>query len=140
MALGTHTALTYTIPPTPRSAVLSRRQKAVRPFWSLNQLDALYLVAASVAGFAANVFGAGFGGVGFGEAHEVALVAGLLLWQATSRRCWHLSAAAVHALLGAANLAHWDTLAAGNEAIAIATTAAHAGFVALQLREAARTR
>ena len=142
MALGTHTALSYSIPPTHRSAVLPRVRPAAKPAptWTLLRIDALYLVVASVGAFAANALGADFGGVGFGEAHELGLVAGILLWMASSRRCWHLSAAAVHALLATANIAHWETLATGNETVAIATTAVHAALVALQLHAAVRAR
>jgi hypothetical protein len=75
-------------------------------------------------------------GIGFGEAHELALIAGLLLWQPAPRRCWHLAAAAVHALMAAANLAHWDTLAAAGPETAAFTTAIHALFAALQLAAA----
>jgi hypothetical protein len=144
MALTPYPMTTYTLPPMPAASLL-REVRAARPARPakptiLMRADAAYLVAASIAGFAASALGAGFAGVGFGEAHELALVAGILMWMASPRRCWHLSAAAVHALLGAANLAHWDALAAGNEAIAVATTAIHATLVVLQVAAAARTR
>ena len=139
MAFASHTAHSYSLPPTRRGAVLSRMRHAA-PTSSLLRMDALYLVLVSLAGFAVEVFGARLPGVGFGEAHELALVAGLLLWQATARRCWHLSAAAVHGLLAAANLAHWETLAAGHETTAILATGAHAALTALQLAAAARAR
>jgi len=141
MSLAPHTALTYTIPPTRRSVVMTGAQRPVAASpWPLLRLDAAYLIAASLAGFAMKVFGARLSGIGFGEAHELALVAGLLLWHATPRRCWHLAAAAVHGLLAAANVAHWQTLAAGNETTAILATGAHVALVALQLIAAARTR
>jgi len=141
MAATTHTALTYSIPPTRRSVVMSgaSRPVAASPFPIL-RLDAAYLIAASLAGFAMKVFGARLSGIGFGEAHELALVAGLLLWHATPRRCWHLSAAGVHGLLAAANVAHWQTLAAGNETIATMATGVHVALVVLQLAAAARAR
>jgi hypothetical protein len=73
-------------------------------------------------------------GVGFVEAHGLALIFGVMLWRAAPTREWHLAAAAVHALLGAANLIFWqffvamDLLAAG-----YLTTALHWLFVGLQL-------
>ncbi len=141
MSLAPHTALSYTIPPTRRSVVTARssRPVAASPL-PLLRLDAAYLIAASLAGFAMKVFGARLSGIGFGEAHELALVAGLLLWHAAPRRCWHLSAAAVHGLLAAANVAHWQTLAAGNETTATLATGAHVVLAVLQLAAAARAR
>ena len=141
MSLATETALSYTIPPTRRSVVMARAPQpvAASPL-PLLRLDAAYLIAASLAGFAMKVFGARLSGIGFGEAHELALVAGLLLWHATPRRCWHLSAAAVHGLLAAANIAHWQTLGAGNQTIATMATGAHVALVVLQLAAAARKR
>jgi hypothetical protein len=145
MALTPYPMLTATLPPTPAEAVLRgvrSARPAARPARSsaLMHADAAYLVAASIAGFALKAFGtARLAGVGFGEAHELALVAGLLLWHASSRRCWHLAAAAVHALLAAANVAHWGALvAAVSPAVAVIVTAMHAGFVAAQLRAASR--
>ena len=146
MALTPYPMMTATLPPMPAEAVLRGvqgvRQKRPSRSSALMRADAAYLVAASIAGFALKAFGtARLAGVGFGEAHELALVAGLLLWHATARRCWHLSAAAVHALLAAANVAHWDALVgSASPAAAAVVTAVHVAFVALQLREAARTR
>ena len=145
MALTPYPMMAATLPPMPAEAVLRGVQAArpARPLRSsaLMKADATYLVAASIAGFALKVFGtARLAGIGFGEAHELALVAGLLLWHATPRRCWHLSAAAVHALLAAANVAHWDTLAATHATTAVVATGAHAGFVVLQLAAAVRSR
>ena len=141
MSAATHTALSYSIPPTRRSVVLRGAPRpAARTPWPLLRLDAAYLIAASLAGFAMKIAGARLSGIGFGEAHELALVAGLLLWHATPRRCWHLAAAAVHALLAAANVAHWETLAAGNETTAIIATGVHVALVALQLVAATRAR
>ena len=140
MSLAPHTALSYTIPPTRRSVVMRTPRPVAASPLPLLRLDAAYLIAASLAGFAMKVFGARLSGIGFGEAHELALVAGLLLWHATPRRCWHLSAAAVHGLLAAANVAHWQVLAAGNETIATMATGVHVALVVLQLAAAARTR
>ena len=135
----THTALSYSIPPTRRSVVMASAPVAASRF-PLLRLDAAYLIAASLAGFVMKVVGARLSGIGFGEAHELALIAGLLLWHATPRRPWHLCAAAVHGLLAAANIAHWETLAAGNETTAVLATGAHVALAVLQLAAATRAR
>lgn len=72
--------------------------------------------------------------IGFVEAHGLALIMGVLLWRAAASRSWHMTAAAVHVLLGTANLVFWpifthaDMLAAG-----YITTSLHWLFVGLQL-------
>jgi hypothetical protein len=73
-------------------------------------------------------------GVGFIEAHGLALIFGVLLWRAAPVREWRLAAAAVHALLGAANLVFWQFfIAADMLAAGYITTSLHWLFVALQL-------
>jgi hypothetical protein len=82
-------------------------------------------------------------GIGFIEAHGLALILAILMWRATSAgswrvtagsRAWHVTAAAIHVLLGSANLVAWeffvstDSLAAG-----YITTSLHWLLVALQL-------
>jgi hypothetical protein len=67
--------------------------------------DATCLVGASMIAFVLDAIGVPVAGVGFVEAHELALIAGLLLWSASARPCWLLAAAAVHALFALANLA-----------------------------------
>lgn len=100
--------------------------------------DALYLVGASAGAFLAGLLGAPVAGIGFGGAHELAVIAGLLAWPAAPRRIWHLAMAAVHALFGAANLAYWPAVAsAGIEAAGVFTMAMHLLFVMLQLSAAA---
>jgi hypothetical protein len=132
----------FTVLPFPETAPersLLDRLRSTAPAQALLRADALYLVTASLAGFVANALGTRVAGIGFGEAHELALIAGLLLWHPSPRRCWHLAAAAVHALLAAANLAHWETLAAGGaETVAAVTTAIHVVFVVLQIVAGAR--
>ena len=124
---------------TPERASAGRLRPATAAR-TLLRIDALYLVAASVTGFVLNAVGGRVAGIGFGEAHELALIAGLLLWQPAPRRCWHLAAAGVHALLAIANLAHWQTLAAGGmEATGAVATGVHVLFVALQAVAARRT-
>lgn len=67
------------------------------------------------------------------DAHELALITGLLLWSASPRPCWHLAAAAVQALFAAANLAHWQTFVSADiVAAGCLTTFMHVVFVALQ--------
>ena len=66
------------------------------------------------------------------------LILGVLLWRAEPLRSWHLTAAAVHVLLGTANLVFWqifiaaDMLAGGYHhhlvALAVCRTAARRGL------------
>jgi hypothetical protein len=105
----------------------------------LLRVDASYLVGTSAAAFMAGALGMPMAGVGFAEAHELALFAGLLLWAAAPRTCWHLSAAAVHALFAAANMAHWQSFVSAEiVAVGCVTTSMHLVFAALQCL-AART-
>jgi hypothetical protein len=73
-------------------------------------------------------------GIGFIEAHGLALILSVLLWRAAPERSWHLTALAVEVLLGTANLVFWqifvaaDVLAAG-----YITTSLHWIFAVLQL-------
>jgi len=105
----------------------------------LLRANALYLVTASTIAFLMEAVGVRVVGIGFVDAHELALIAGLLLWSASPRPCWHAAAAAVHVLFAAANLAHWQTFASADlVAMGYLTTFVHALFAALQVR-AART-
>lgn len=99
----------------------------------LLRTNALYLVTASAIAFVMNGLGMPIAGVGFVDAHELALIAGLLLWSATPRPCWHLAAAGVQALFAASNLAHWQTFVSAEIVPAgYLTTFMHVVFVALQ--------
>ena len=118
----------------------------------LLRANAIFLLAASTGGFLSDVRGIFFGlgpvgrvvaqapdaGIGFIEAHGLAFILGILLWRAESLRSWHLTAAAIHVLLGTANLVFWsmfvavDMLPAG-----YLTTSLHWLFVSLQLTAAA---
>ena len=101
--------------------------------------DAGCLVAASAAAFILDAVGVPIAGVGFVDAHELALFAGLLLWTASPRPCWNLAAAAVHVLFAAANLAHWQAFVSADIVTAgYVTTAAHVLF-AIRGYAAART-
>jgi hypothetical protein len=103
----------------------------------LLRVDSLYLVGTSAVAFLAGTLGMRVAGVGFADAHELALFAGLLLWVAAPRACWHLSAAGVHALFAAANMAHWQSFVSAEIVpVGYVTTAMHLLFVALQVFKA----
>jgi len=109
--------------------------------------DAVFLGFASTTALLADVIGVTFGlgpqgpflsatppaAVGFIEAHGLALILGVLFWRAAPARSWHLTAAAVHLLLGAVNLAFWRFfIAADMLAVGYVTTLLHILFVLLQ--------
>jgi hypothetical protein len=98
----------------------------------LLRADSFCLVAASTIGFLLDSLGVPVAGIGFADAHELALIAGALLWRAAPRPCWLLSAAAVHAFFAIANLAHWQTFTSADiVAAGWLTTGAHLLFAAL---------
>jgi hypothetical protein len=72
-------------------------------------------------------------GIAFVEAHGLALILAVLLWRAPAERQWHVTAAAIHLLLGGSNLVFWhlfvatDTLPMG-----YVTTVVHALLFVLQ--------
>ena len=126
---------------------------------SLRQLvlraNALYLGIAATGGLITDVRGiflehgpvgrvvaaAPHAGIGFVEAHGLALIIGVLLWRAVPSRAWHLTAAAVHLLLGTANLMFWQIFSAADTlATGYITTLLHWLFVVLQLYAAATLR
>ena len=91
--------------------------------------DAGSLVAASAVAFVMDAVGVPVAGIGFVDAHELALFAGLLLWTASPRPCWNLAAAGVHVLFAAANLAHWQAFVSADIVTAgYVTTVAHVLF------------
>jgi hypothetical protein len=115
---------------------------------NLLRANAVFLLVASNAGLVIDIAGSFFGkgpeaailqsapgaGIGFIEAHGLALIIGVLLWRAAPVRSWHLTAAAVHLLLGIANLAFWPFFGAADVlAVGYITTALHGTFVVLQL-------
>ncbi len=72
--------------------------------------------------------------IGFVEAHGLALIIGVLLWRAPPQRVWHLTATAVHVLLGTANLAFWQLFVASDMLmVGYVTTVLHGLFAILQL-------
>jgi hypothetical protein len=73
-------------------------------------------------------------GIGFVEAHGLAVILAVLLWRARPDRAAHLTAVAVVALLGTANLAFWQAFVAMDALVmGYVTTALHWTFVALNL-------
>jgi hypothetical protein len=110
--------------------------------------NALYLLVAASGGLLADIIGVVFAtgpqgpiigsaphaGIGFVEAHGLALIISVLLWQAPPQRAWHVAATAVHVLLGTSNLAFWQIFVAGNMLPAgYVTTSLHGLFAVLQL-------
>ena len=74
--------------------------------------------------------------IGFFEAHGLALLLAALLLRHRNATgpAWNFTAAAVHLLLGGANLLFWPVFVENNLVpIGIATTAMHAAFFALEL-------
>jgi len=125
-------------------------QRSVRR-WIL-RADAGFLLVASAGGFTVDVLGSFFAlgpearllhdapgaGIGLIEAHGLAFIVGVVLWRAAPHRAWHFAAAAVHILLGTANVAFWEFfLAADLLSVGYVTTALHWSFVVLQLWAAA---
>jgi hypothetical protein len=113
--------------------------------------NALYI---GVAGFAGVIFdirgvlyglgpqgralaGAPYAGIGFVEAHGLAVILAVVLWRARPERSAHLTALAVVALLGTANLAFWQAFIAMDALVmGYVTTALHWMFAALNLAAA----
>ena len=112
--------------------------------------NAVYLLVAAAGGWATDLLGvffargafapvvanAPYAGIGFVEAHGLAFIIGVLLWRAETLRLWHLTAVAVHILLGTANLVFWQIFIATMLAAGYITTSLHWLFVALQLAAA----
>lgn len=95
----------------------------------LLRVNAVFLIVAAVgawvsADFPASFSGTGpFGpliahqpalGIGFVEAHGLAIILGVLLWRAPSAPSWHITGAAIHLLLGACNIIFWQLFIATN--------------------------
>jgi hypothetical protein len=114
--------------------------------------NAVYLVAAAAGGLWWDILGVFFArghlgsvlsgaphtAIGFVEAHGLALIIGVLLWLAPPERKWHIAAAAVHLLLGTANLVFWQIFVAADLlAVGYITTSLHLLFAALQMVSAA---
>jgi hypothetical protein len=110
--------------------------------------NALFLLIASTGGLFADLAGAFLGigpqrpilgaaphaAIGFVEAHGLAFIIGVLLWRAEPARFWHTTAAAVHVLLGSANLLFWQIFVAADALwMGYLTTLLHWTFVVMQL-------
>ena len=113
--------------------------------------NAIFLLVAGSGGLVADLLGAFYGigpqgvvlaqaphaAIGAVEAHGLAIIIGALLWRADSARAWHLTAVAVHVLLGTSNLVFWSSFsAAGMLAVGYITTVLHGLFATLQLLSA----
>jgi len=114
--------------------------------------NAAFLLVASTWGLWADLAGAFFAigpqraiigaaphaAIGFVEAHGLAFIIGVLLWRAVPLRGWHLTAAAVHVLLGTSNIVFWQIFVAADMlAGGYLTTSLHIVFALLQLGAAA---
>jgi hypothetical protein len=110
--------------------------------------NAIFLLVASSWGLWADLAGAFLGigpqgpllsaaphtAIGFVEAHGLAFIFGVLLWRAEPIPKWHLTAAAIHALLGTSNLVFWQIFVAADMlAGGYLTTTLHWSFVALHI-------
>lgn len=110
--------------------------------------NALFLAVAATGGLIMDVAGSFFGvgaeaillarapgaGIGMLEAHGLALIIGILVWRSPYARNWHVVLAAIHALLGSANLLFWPFfVATGTLTMGYATTSIHWGLVAAHL-------
>jgi hypothetical protein len=119
---------------------------------TLLHANAFFLLIAASGGMCADLAGAFLGvgpqspilspaphsAIGFVEAHGLALIFGCLLWRAAPLRLWHLTAVAVHVLLGSCNLVFWQVFVAADMLPAgYLTTSLHWLFAALQLTAAA---
>ena len=118
---------------------------------SLLRANALFLLLAGAGGLRSDILGIFFGqgpvgrivtaaphaGIGFVEAHGLAVILGVLLWRAAPERSWHLAAAAIHVLLGTSNVVFWQFFVAADMlAMGYITTLLHVLFVVLQLAAA----
>ena len=127
----------------------------IQPRHAVLRADALFLLLAGSSGMAADLAAsflaigpqhavlaaAPYTAIGFVEAHGLAMIFGWLLWCAAPARSWHLTAVAIHTLLGTANLVFWSMFIAADMLPAgYLTTSLHWLFVSLQLTAAATIR
>jgi hypothetical protein len=117
--------------------------------------NAVYLLTAASSGMLNDILGIYFArgpvayvvrhapdaGIGFVEAHGLALIIGMLLWRAEPSRAWHLVGVAVHVLLGTSNLVFWQLfITADVLMMGYVTTSLHGLFAALQFYAAVTLR
>ena len=113
----------------------------------IQRSNAWFLLVASAMGFANDIRGVFFGagpvgnvvrmaphsGIGFIEAHGLAFILGCLLYANAPSRMWHATAAGIHLVLGASNLACWPIFAAADMlVVGYVTTALHGVFFVVQ--------
>jgi hypothetical protein len=80
-----------------------------------------------------------YAGIGFIEAHGLAIILSVVLWRAAPIRSAHLTALATALLLGTANIAFWQLFVATDALVlGYLTTGLHWAFAALQGAAAAR--
>jgi hypothetical protein len=110
--------------------------------------NALYIGVAGAAGLLFDIRGILYGagpqgrilaeaphaGIGFVEAHGLAVILSIVLWRASAARSWHLTALSIDVLLGASNLFLWQIFVAANALpVGYVSTALHWTFATLQL-------
>jgi hypothetical protein len=109
--------------------------------------NALYIGVAGFAGLLFDIRGILYGlgpqgkllesaphaGIGFVEAHGLAVILAIVVWNQAPARWTHLAALAMAVLLGTANLAFWEMfVATGALTVGYVTTTLHWTFVAAQ--------
>jgi hypothetical protein len=78
-------------------------------------------------------------GIGFIEAHGLAVILAVLLWRALPSRSWHLTALCLELLLGVSNLLFWQMFIESDAlVVGYVTTCLHGVFAALELAAARR--
>ena len=110
--------------------------------------NALYIGVAGLAGLLFDIRGILFGlgpqgrllasaphaGIGFVEAHGLAVILAVMVWRAAPARSAHAAAITMEVLLGTANLAFWQMFVATDAlTVGYVTTVLHWTFVAAQL-------
>lgn len=131
---------------SPVAAATGPRVRLAPARWAL-RADAVFLLAAAAGGMATDLRGVFTGagpmgtvlaavphaGIGFVEAHGLALILGVLLWRAVPSRSWHATACAIHLLLGGSNLLFWPLFSyADMLTVGVVATGLHGLFALLQ--------
>ena len=115
----------------------------------LLRFNAVFLIVASLGAWLNMDFPGSFGGsgplgpliahepslgIGFVEAHGLALILGVLLWRAPTDSAWHSTGAAIHLLLGASNVVFWQIFVTTNTLpIGWVSTSLHGTLFALHV-------
>ncbi|EMJ92634.1 hypothetical protein [Leptospira alstonii] len=115
----------------------------------LLRINGIMLIFAAIAGlFSMDILGIFFAkgpaarlfegqeyiGIGSLEAHGLALILGVLLFRAEPTRSWHITAVAIHTLLGTANILLWQIfIVVDSLPMGYITTIMHWCFVLIQL-------